>query len=86
MTLKWLILFLAIAGVFTLWASPRRVPYAGKYSKQSVPIPPYRAKKTEMRGVWVATIENIDFPQTRSAAAFISFFRDTMVVPLSVFL
>ena len=70
MTVKLLFLLLALIGTITLFAAPRRVPYAGKYSKLSVTVPPYRAKKTELRGVWVATVENIDFPKTASAAAF----------------
>ncbi len=45
-------------------------PYAGKFSKRKVNIPHYYPGRAKFRGIWVATVENIDFPQTRSAAAF----------------
>ena len=48
----------------------RTVPYAGKFSKKKVMITPYIPRKEEFRGVWVATVENIDFPRTKSAADF----------------
>ena len=48
----------------------RTVPYAGKFSKKRVVIPRYKRPAREFRGVWVATVENIDFPTTRNAQAF----------------
>lgn len=47
------------------------VPYAGALSKEKVVIPGrYRPGNTEMRGIWVATVKNIDFPVSGSTAAF----------------
>ena len=49
----------------------RPVAYGGKFSNAQVSVPDaYRPKAREMRGVWVATVENIDFPAHNSAAAF----------------
>jgi len=49
----------------------RPVPYAGKFSNARVLIPDvYRPKAREMRGVWVATVENGDFPAHVNAASF----------------
>ena len=49
----------------------RKVPYAGKYSNKKTVIPKYVSRgKNEFRGLWVATVENIDFPRTQSASAF----------------
>ena len=47
------------------------VAYGGKFSNAKVSVPDfYRPKAREMRGVWVATVENIDFPAHNNAAAF----------------
>lgn len=47
------------------------VAYGGKFSNAKVTVPDtYRPKAREMRGVWVATVENIDFPAHNNAAAF----------------
>lgn len=49
----------------------RTVPYAGKYSNKQTAIKPYIPRgKGEFRGVWVATVENIDFPRTQNPASF----------------
>ena len=49
----------------------RPVRYAGKFSSARVTLPDhYRAKSREFRGVWVATVENIDFPRHADAASF----------------
>ena len=48
----------------------RSVPYAGKFSKKRVLIPKYRKPAREFRGVWVATVENIDFPITGNPQTF----------------
>ena len=49
----------------------RPVAYGGKFSSAQVSVPDaYRPKAREMRGVWVATVENIDFPAHNNAAAF----------------
>ena len=45
--------------------------YAGKFSNAPVRIPVrYQPKRSELRGVWVATVENIDFAQHQDAASF----------------
>ena len=63
----------AVAFLATAFSSgvQRKVPYAGKFSKNRVTIPYYRAPEhREFRGVWVATVENIDFPKVNSAERF----------------
>ena len=50
--------------------SGKPVRYAGKFSSAPVELPPYRQRKREFRGVWVATVENLDFPVHRTAAEF----------------
>ena len=52
-------------------ATGRPVRYAGKFSSARVTLPDhYRARSREFRGVWVATVENIDFPRHADAASF----------------
>ena len=46
------------------------VRYAGKFSSAPVWLPEYRARTHEFRGVWVATVENLDFAVHRDAASF----------------
>jgi len=47
------------------------VRYAGKFSSEKVSVPvSYRPLTREMRGVWVATVENIDFPACQSSDQF----------------
>lgn len=54
--------------------SPER--YAGKVQPGKVMIPvSYRQPAAEMRGVWIATVENIDFPKQSSIAGFQSAVR-----------
>ncbi len=52
-------------------AAGTQVRYAGKFDTRPVEVPTkYTPKSTEWRGVWVATVENIDFPKVQSADAF----------------
>ncbi len=45
--------------------------YAGRFSSAPVTLPAqFRPKAAELRGVWVATVENIDFSRHRSAESF----------------
>ncbi len=45
--------------------------YAGKVAPGRVTIPAhYRQPAAEMRGVWIATVENIDFPKHSSASGY----------------
>lgn len=54
----------------------KKVRYAGRLSSAPVKIPrDYRAPEREMRGVWIATVENIDFARHRNAADFKKEFR-----------
>jgi len=49
----------------------RPVSYAGQLSGEHVLLPSvYHPKPSEVRGVWVATIDNIDFPPHSSVDAF----------------
>ena len=51
--------------------SGQPVRYAGKLSGEKVLIPKsYVPGRMEMRGVWVATVDNIDFPSSPDAASF----------------
>ena len=52
------------------YTTQKPVRYAGKYSSAPVVLPPYRPRAREFRGVWVATVENLDFPVHRTAAEF----------------
>lgn len=48
-----------------------QVPHAGNFSDGKVVIPSrYRPSTVEMRGIWVATMKNIDFPAYATAAEF----------------
>ena len=51
-------------------AKSKPVRYAGNYSSAKVEIPPYREKRVEFRGAWVATVENLDFAVCKDAASF----------------
>ena len=52
------------------YTTRKPVRYAGKFSPAPVELPRYRPRTREFRGVWVATVENLDFPTHRSAAEF----------------
>ena len=60
----------ALRGEKLLDSRKRPVRYAGKFSTAPVWLPEYRAKTHEFRGVWVATVENLDFPLHRDAVGF----------------
>ena len=49
----------------------RPVRYGGRFeTRRTVSVPPYLQRAREMRGVWVATVENIDFGRHTDAAGF----------------
>ncbi|MDR0932092.1 MAG: family 10 glycosylhydrolase [Victivallales bacterium] len=49
----------------------KSVAYGGRFSNAKVTVPVvYKTKAREMRGVWVATVKNIDFAQHNSAEEF----------------
>ena len=52
------------------YTTGKPVRYAGNYSAAQVDLPRYRPRSKELRGVWVATVENLDFPVHRTAAEF----------------
>ena len=56
-------------------SSGKPVSYAGTVAGGKVMIPArYVPKRVEARGVWVATVENIDFPQQLNADSFKRYF------------
>ena len=61
---------LLLAGEVLLKPDRTPVSYAGKFSNARVNLPPYRAKRIEFRGAWVATVENLDIGTCKSAAEF----------------
>ena len=54
------------------------VRYAGICDPSPVVVTDYAPRRDEFRGVWVAVVENIDFPVHRSAAAFQQSFRNML--------
>ena len=46
------------------------IRYAGAYDPSRIMLRDTPARAGELRGVWIATVENIDFPKCRSAAEF----------------
>jgi len=52
------------------YTTGKPVRYAGKFSASPVWLHRYYPKVREFRGVWVATVENLDFPTHRDAATF----------------
>lgn len=51
--------------------------YAGKLDPRPVKLPPfYAAQKNELRGIWVATIFNIDYPRPQNVEAFKKFYSN----------
>ena len=64
---------LAAADPLVVLRRPDGAPerYAGSVVEGKVLIPQYyRPKAAEMRGVWIATVENIDFPKQPTTAGF----------------
>lgn len=51
-------------------ASGKPVRYAGKFSAEKIVLKDFRARPDEFRGIWVAIVENIDFPTHQSAYSF----------------
>lgn len=71
-------LFTIAAAIFSLPA--QYIPnsrYGGKLDPSPVKIPQRRpAPAKEMRGVWVATIFNLDYPRPKNVTEFKSFYRN----------
>ena len=51
-------------------AGGRKVRFAGKYDPRPVFLTNPPAPRREFRGVWIATVKNLDIPPCRSTAAF----------------
>ncbi|MBQ8754687.1 MAG: family 10 glycosylhydrolase [Lentisphaeria bacterium] len=49
--------------------------YAGNFSAKPIPLPDRYTPRRELRGIWVATIENLDFKVSSSPAEFRQQFR-----------
>ena len=60
----------------TLQKKPAR--YAGNYSARPIPMPNRYVPRKELRGIWVATIENLDFKVSASPAEFRQQFRQVV--------
>ena len=74
-------LFLVITAIFVLLSpelmaerlfdrNRRPVHYAGNFSAAPIALPPWKPAVREFRGVWVATVGNIDFAKHTSRTAF----------------
>lgn len=64
------------AGEFLRDAEGAFVPYAGKFGAARIYLRDVPPRPGEFRGVWIATVENIDFPNCRTAAEFMAQYRD----------
>ncbi len=70
MTLGGLILAPSASGAVLRDSSNRPIRRGGKFDSRTVNVVPTRARNGEFRGVWICTVENLDFPKVRSAAEF----------------
>ncbi len=66
--------FLLCCLILPLYSAPvirggRPVPAAGRFGGGTVELPPYR-ERNGLRGIWIATEKNIDFPVHGDAASF----------------
>ena len=58
----------------------RPVPYGGKLCEQPVKIPKRCGfSRIKMRGIWIATVGNIDFGKHKNSSAFIKEFNEVIV-------
>ena len=58
----------------------RPVPYGGKLCAQPVKIPRRCGfRRIKMRGIWIATVGNIDFGKHKSSSSFINDFNEVIV-------
>ena len=77
------VLLLAVGTIFTAaaqndnlavlknWKTGRPIPYGGKQRGGEIMVPTsYLQRNPEFRGVWVATVENIDFPKHSNGTDF----------------
>lgn len=54
------------------------VRYGGIYAKSPVRLPALRFRSVQFRGVWCATVENLDFPKCADAAGFKKHFTSVL--------
>lgn len=54
------------------------VPYAGKFNRAKIRLDTVPPRRNEFRGVWIATVGNIDFARSRGAAEFQARYRKRM--------
>ena len=66
---------LPLSGEVLYNASGRPVRYAGICNSSPVKVIDCTPRRDEFRGIWVAVVENIDFPKHKNAAAFQQSFR-----------
>jgi len=56
-----------------------QIPYGGKQQAGAIQVPvKFSARQPMFRGVWVATVENIDFPKHAAAGEFINDYKQVM--------
>lgn len=69
-----LVFFLTIFSAFSAEvlrnSAGKPVRYAGRFNGDKVVLQDYRPRAGEFRGVWVAVVENIDFPAHKTAYSF----------------
>ena len=85
--LKHLLLLLLLISFLPLSSAPytnaegKKATYAGRFSRQLVDVPSvYRQRQKEWRAVWVATVENIDFPVCTTQSSFQQQFNNVITV------
>ncbi|MBE6384944.1 MAG: hypothetical protein E7048_04665 [Lentisphaerae bacterium] len=75
-TSKTVLFLLALAGVLTLSGEILKnrkgipVPYAGIYSNTPVNLPQLHFRRVQMRAVWCAVVNNLDFPRCTNEKQF----------------
>ncbi len=87
MTKKFLCFFAIAVITLTACSAPytnssgKKASYGGKFSRKAVDVPTtYRQRSKEWRAVWVATVENIDFPICKTQSAFQKEFNNVLSV------
>ena len=66
---------LPLSGEVLLDSGGKPLRYGGKFSSAKISIKDVAPRKNEFRGIWVAVVENIDFPTSKSVKEFQQEFR-----------